>query len=132
MLTTPDNLLFFHLLHDGLQDKLLHHLSRDGGEADQPVVPWVLLPALFERDQPQTPFLTESLPQSSVALLRRPLWFTCSFPLKDLWAYFDEVSIYSCIIESFICVSIFCLNLVNNKMSFSEIYPGFQGAIFTL
>jgi len=23
MLTTPDNLLFFHLLHDGLQDKLL-------------------------------------------------------------------------------------------------------------
>jgi len=41
MLTTPDNLLFFHLLHDGLQDKLLHHLSRDGGEADRPVVPWV-------------------------------------------------------------------------------------------
>ena len=48
MLTTPDNLLFLHLLHDGLQDKLLHHLSRDGGEADQPVVPWVLLPPLFE------------------------------------------------------------------------------------
>jgi len=39
MLTTPDNLLFFHLLDDGLQDKLLHHLSRDGGEADRPVVP---------------------------------------------------------------------------------------------
>ena len=37
MLTTPDNLLFFHLLDDGLQDKLLHHLSRDGGEADRPV-----------------------------------------------------------------------------------------------
>jgi len=48
MLTTPDNLLFFHLLDDGLQDKLLHHLSRDGGEADRPVVPWVLLLALFE------------------------------------------------------------------------------------
>ena len=48
MLTTPDNLLFFHLLHDGLQDKLLHHLSRDGGEADRPVIPWVLLLALFE------------------------------------------------------------------------------------
>ena len=48
MLTTPDNLLLFHLLHDGLQDKLLHHLSRDGGEADRPVVPWVLLLALFE------------------------------------------------------------------------------------
>jgi len=48
MLTTPDNLLFFHLLVDDLQDKLLHHLSWDGGEADQPVVPWVLLLALFE------------------------------------------------------------------------------------
>jgi len=36
------------LLDDGLQDKLLHHLSRDGGEADRPVVPWVLLLALFE------------------------------------------------------------------------------------
>jgi len=47
MLTTPDNLLFFHLFDDGLQDKLLHHLSRDGGEADRSVVPWVLL-ALFE------------------------------------------------------------------------------------
>ena len=40
MLTTPDNLLFFHLLHDGLQDKLLHHLTQDGGEADRPVVPF--------------------------------------------------------------------------------------------
>ena len=48
MLTTPDNLLFLHLLVDDLQDELLHHLSQDGGEADQPVVPWVLLPALFE------------------------------------------------------------------------------------
>jgi len=48
MLTTPDNLLFLHLLVDDLQDKLLHHLSWDGGEADRPVVPWVLLLALFE------------------------------------------------------------------------------------
>jgi len=48
MLTTPDNLLFFHLLDHELQDKLLHHLSQDGGEADRPVVPWVLLLALFE------------------------------------------------------------------------------------
>ena len=47
MLTTPDN-LFLHLLDDGLQDKLLHHLSWDGGGADWPVVPWVLLLALFE------------------------------------------------------------------------------------
>jgi len=48
MLTTPDNLLFFHLLDDDLQDKLLHHLSRDGGEADRPLVPWVFFFALFE------------------------------------------------------------------------------------
>jgi len=48
MLTTPDNLLFLHLLDDDLQDKLLHHFSWDGGEADWPVVPWVLLLALFE------------------------------------------------------------------------------------
>jgi len=48
MLTTPDNLLFLHVLVDDLQDKLLHHLSRDGGEADRPVVPWVLLLTLFE------------------------------------------------------------------------------------
>ena len=48
MLTTPDNLLFFHLLEDDLQDELLHHLSRDGGEADWSVVPWILLLALCE------------------------------------------------------------------------------------
>jgi len=47
MLTTPDNLLFLHLLDDDLQDKLLHHLSQVGGEADQPVVPWVLLVVLL-------------------------------------------------------------------------------------
>ena len=54
MLTTPDNLLFLHLLDDGLQNELLHHLSRDGGEADRPVVPWVLLLGLFE-DWSDTP-----------------------------------------------------------------------------
>jgi len=47
MLTT-DNLLFFHLFDDDLQNELLHHLSWDGGEADRPVVPWILLLALFE------------------------------------------------------------------------------------
>jgi len=46
--TTPDNLFFLHLIDDDLQNKQLHHLSRDGGEADWPVVPWVLLLALFE------------------------------------------------------------------------------------
>jgi len=48
MLPTPDNLLFLHLLNDDLQNELLHHLSRDGGETDRPIVPWVLLLALFE------------------------------------------------------------------------------------
>jgi len=38
MLTTPDNLLFLHLLRDDIQNELLHHLSRDGDEADQSVV----------------------------------------------------------------------------------------------
>ena len=50
MLTTPDNLLFLHLLHDDLQDKLLHRLSRDGGEADRPVVPRVLLRNTMARE----------------------------------------------------------------------------------
>ena len=48
MLTTPDSLLFLYLLVDDLQNELLHHVSQDGGEADRPVVPWVLLLALFE------------------------------------------------------------------------------------
>jgi len=48
MLTTPDNLLFLHLLNDDLQNELLHHLSRDGGEVDQPIIPSVLFLALFE------------------------------------------------------------------------------------
>jgi len=33
MLTIPDNLLLFQLLGDGIQNKMLHHISRDGGEA---------------------------------------------------------------------------------------------------
>jgi len=48
MLTTPDSLLFLHLLRDDIQKELLYHLSSDGGEADQPVVLWVFLLALFE------------------------------------------------------------------------------------
>jgi len=59
MLTPPENLLFLHFLDDGLQGKLLHHLSRDGGEADRPVVPWLLLLALLEdwRDTGLSPVL---------------------------------------------------------------------------
>jgi len=45
MLTTPDNLIFLHLLRDDLQKEVFHPLSRDGGES---MVSWVLLLALFE------------------------------------------------------------------------------------
>jgi len=48
VLITPDNLLFLSLLNDGIQNELLHHLSRDEGEAVRPLVPWILLLALFE------------------------------------------------------------------------------------
>jgi len=48
MLTSRDNLLFLHLLNDDIQNEVFHHLSRDGGEADQPVVSWDILLALFE------------------------------------------------------------------------------------
>jgi len=43
MLTTANNLLLFHLLGNDIQNKLFHHLPRDGGEADWPVVSRVLL-----------------------------------------------------------------------------------------
>ena len=48
MLTTPDDLLLFQLLGEGIQNKLFHNLSRDRGEADQPVVSQILLLAIFE------------------------------------------------------------------------------------
>ena len=46
MLIIPDNLLFLHLLRDDIQNELFHHLSK--GEADWPVVSWVLLLVFFE------------------------------------------------------------------------------------
>jgi len=43
MLTTLlDNFLSFRLHGDGIQNKLLHYLSRNGGEADWSVVSQVL------------------------------------------------------------------------------------------
>ena len=39
MLTTPDNLLFLHLLNEDLQNELLHHLSQDGGSLGPPSCP---------------------------------------------------------------------------------------------
>ena len=47
MLTTSDN-LSIQLHGEGIQNKLFHHLSRDGGEADWPAVSWILFLALFE------------------------------------------------------------------------------------
>lgn len=38
MVTTPHDCLVFHVLRDRLQDEPFHHLSRDSGEADWPVV----------------------------------------------------------------------------------------------
>jgi len=71
MMTTPDNLLFLHLLTDDIPNELLRHLCRDGGEADWRVVPWFVLLALFE-DGSDTGF---------PAVLRH---FSCSpGPFKD-------------------------------------------------
>lgn len=48
MLTTPDDVLFFYMLGDDLQNDLFRHLSTDGGEADWLIVSQVLLLSLFE------------------------------------------------------------------------------------
>jgi len=55
MLNTPDNLLFLYLLNVDIQNELFHHLSWDAGEADWPVVFWILLLARFE-DRSDTGF----------------------------------------------------------------------------
>ena len=58
------NLLFLHLLRDDIQNELFYHLSRGTGEADWPVVPWVLLLALFaeRRDAGLPPVLGHFCP----------------------------------------------------------------------
>lgn len=43
MLTTPSHLLVLHMLGNGYQKDLLHHLHRHGSEARQPVAPQILL-----------------------------------------------------------------------------------------
>lgn len=48
MLTTHNNLLPFHLLGGGTQNKLFHHIPRDRDEADYRVVSWLLLTAVSE------------------------------------------------------------------------------------
>ena len=74
ILTSPDNLLFLHLLNDDLQNELFHHLSRDGGKADSPVVPWVLLLALFED---WTKKWTKAQWKVKTLLTKREFWDFC-------------------------------------------------------
>lgn len=47
MLTTPNHLLLLHTLKGDLQSDLPHHLSRNEGEADWPVLSFVLFHGLF-------------------------------------------------------------------------------------
>lgn len=56
MLNTPNSILGLHMFGNGFQDytlhhlprDILHHLPRDQDEADQTIVPWILLLALLE------------------------------------------------------------------------------------
>ena len=48
ILPGPSHLLVLHVSGSGFQEYLSHHLLRDQGEADQPVVVLVLLLALLE------------------------------------------------------------------------------------
>ena len=48
MLTAPSDPLVLDRTRDNAKDKLFHHLTRDGGGADRPIVNRVLLLALFE------------------------------------------------------------------------------------
>ena len=48
MLTPPHILLLFHLLGDGIHNRLFHHLPRDRGDTDSPGVSHILLLALSE------------------------------------------------------------------------------------
>jgi len=54
MFTAPNDSLIIDMPRDSAKYKLFHHLSRGGGEADWPVVIWVLLLALFEDHLPAT------------------------------------------------------------------------------
>ena len=47
MLAGPDPLIALHMPGDGTQNEWLHNLCRHRGQADRPVVPWILLPALI-------------------------------------------------------------------------------------
>jgi len=64
MLATSVNLLLFQLLGEGIQNKLFHHLSRNRGEADWPVVS-------------QTVLFTLSEDWSGIGYLSLIVYFTC-------------------------------------------------------
>ena len=47
MLARPDPMVVLHVPHDLPQDNLLHNLRRHQGQANRPVVPWILPAALL-------------------------------------------------------------------------------------
>ena len=47
MLAGPDPLAVPHMPRNGTQDDLLHDLPQHQGQADRPLVSWMLLPALL-------------------------------------------------------------------------------------
>jgi len=86
-LTTPDNLLFLHLLRDDLQKELFHHLSSDGSEADRPVVLWVLIHALFE-DWSDIGFLRSSDTSPALQDLSKMMVSAQKCPGNIFWGFF--------------------------------------------
>lgn len=67
MQTTPNHLLLLHVLGKSFQDYLLH-LPRDQGEANRPVVDWILL--LDLKNSIDTCFLESS----GTSLISLKLW----------------------------------------------------------
>ena len=48
MMTVPNDHLILDMPRDCTKDKLFHHLSRDGGEADWSIVTWAHFLTVFE------------------------------------------------------------------------------------
>lgn len=46
MLAGPGRLVVLYMKCDGTQDDLIHNLPQHQGQADRPVLPWILLPPL--------------------------------------------------------------------------------------
>ena len=73
------------MARDDIQNELLHRLSRDGGEADQPSVPWVLLLALLEDwSDIGFPPLTVTAPSSAPSLhVLSQSFFVCQYKVQQ-------------------------------------------------